>query len=340
MTPKLLAYYLSCERVLNLIDNQGLPFHVQQSLLGLPVSMSSAILSNDVGAYVLKAISRGEIKTLQELQMDGGVRQGQSFIYNGKLRGKGFGFNNKTPALEMSTILPFPLENVKFSLEFSRSGLVNDTAYTRLSGPSNIFVFAYVVDVSEGSIRAIPIVIGDLVDSDAPFASSLSFGISLRPEEVEQFSAVDRRWTPSKSEFELMRTIPEKCVKDLICYLLDQQPQSDWGGEESDIFTSGMLVDGKRMTGAFLLKGPAKFHPMTPRNLGKNGDQIYRLFNVPADIYVIQHCHSIEPSVRGTAEAFALRRMLTAPCRVMFIDGWDTARLLKAHGLWPKLSLG
>jgi hypothetical protein len=34
--------------------------------------------------------------------------------------------------------------------------------------------------------------------------------------------------------------------------------------------------------------GPAKFHPMMPRDLGETGDQFYRLFNIPADIYVVQ----------------------------------------------------
>lgn len=336
MTPNLMAYYLSRDRVLSLIKNQGLPSDIHRSLSGLPVSMASAILSNDVGAFVLKAISVGDIKTLQELLMEGKAQKGQLFIYSGRITGKGFGANNKAPGLEMYTTLTSPFENVKLSLAFSKSGLVNDTAYTRLSGVTTPFVFAYIAEAEDGAIRAIPIVIGDLVDSDISIPSLLSFGISLLPEEVEQFSAIDRTWTPSKTKFELMRTIPEKCVKELICALLQQEPQHDWGGEESDIFTSGLLVGGKRMTGAFLLKGPAKFHPMKPTDLGKNGDQIYRLFNIPADVYVVQHCHSIEPSVRAMAEAFAIRRNLTAPCRLLFLDGRDTARLLKANGLWPE----
>ncbi|MBB6158543.1 hypothetical protein HDC30_005801 [Pseudomonas sp. JAI115] len=335
MTPNLMTYYLSRDRVLSLIKNQAIPFHITQSLLGQPVSMASAILSNDVGAYVLKGISVGEIKTLQELQIEGRIRQGELFIYNGRLTGKGFGFNNKTPALQLNTTLSFPLTDFKLSIEFSKSGLVNDTAYSRLSGATNIFVFAYVTEVSDKSIRAVPIAIGDLIDSDISIPSLLSFGVPLQADEVDQFSTIDRTWTPNKAKFELMRTIPEKRVKELICNLLEQESQNDWGGEESDIFTSGLMVGGKRMTGAFLLKGPAKFHPMTPKDLGKNGDQLYRLFNIPADVYIIQHCHTIEPSVRGMAEAFAIRRTLTAPCRLLFLDGWDTARLLKAHGQWP-----
>lgn len=335
MTPNLMAYYLSRDRVLSLIKNQAIPPYITQSLLGQPISMASAILSNNVGAYLLKAISSAEIKTLEGLKFEGRIRQGELFIYNGRVTGKGFGFNNKTPALQLYTKLSSPFTDITLSIDFSKSGLVNDTAYSRLSGVNNIFVFAYITEVSDKSIRAVPIAIGDLIDSDISLPSLISFGIPIQAEEVDQFSTIDQAWTPNKKKFELMRTIPEKQVKELMCSLLEQEPQNDWGGEESDIFTSGLIVGGRRMTGAFLLKGPAKFHPMTPKDLGKNGDQLYRLFNIPADIYIIQHCHAIEPSVRGMAEAFAVRRTLTAPCRLLFLDGWDTARLLKAHGQWP-----
>jgi hypothetical protein len=50
---------------------------------------------------------------------------------------------------------------------------------------------------------------------------------------------------------------------------------------------------------------------MKPADCGKRDDQIYRLFNVPADVYIIQHCHAIGPAVRKTVEAFALQRTFT-----------------------------
>ncbi len=72
-----------------------------------------------------------------------------------------------------------------------------------------------------------------------------------------------------------------------------------------------------------------------PRDLGKNGDQLYRLFNIPTDIYIVQHCHTISPAVRKTVEAFALQRSLTVACRYVIMDGYETARLLRAAGTWP-----
>ena len=65
-----------------------------------------------------------------------------------------------------------------------------------------------------------------------------------------------------------------------------------------------------------------------------NGDQIYRLFNIPAQVYIVQHCHNIGAAVRKTVEAFAMQRGISAPCRFVIMDGAATARLLRAYGQW------
>jgi hypothetical protein len=70
-----------------------------------------------------------------------------------------------------------------------------------------------------------------------------------------------------------------------------------------------------------------------PDDLGKNGDQIYRLFNIPARIYVVQHCHFFGAAVSKTLETYTLHRSFTTPCHYVVMDGTATARLLCAHGL-------
>lgn len=125
-------------------------------------------------------------------------------------------------------------------------------------------------------------------------------------------------------------------MKELLCHLLDEPSvPKDWGGEESDLFSSNVRVNERRQTAAFLLKGPAAFHPMTMKDCGVNGDQIYRLFNIPADVYVLQHCHTVGTAVRKTMEAYALARVFSQPCRFMIMDGYATANLLRANGRWP-----
>mgnify|MGYP001657705109 CR=1 FL=1 len=336
-TATLMAFYLSRDRVLGLLNSQCIPPHVMAALQGHDIKMSSAILSNAVGSYILKAIAAGEVKTLPQLAFEGKLKEGTPFIYNGHFTGKGFGAANKTPALSLIEKLDEPLAGKKLIFEFSKSGLVNDTAYTRMSGPTRLFAFGYITGIDDATVQAVPYVIGDLVASRPMMALPFLLTLELRPEGLTQLTGIDDPWFPSKAEFQRMTKVPELVVKNLICDLLGEYSvPSDWGGEESDVLSANLIVDGRRHTAAFLLKGPARFHLMKPSDLGKNGDQLYRLFNIPAQIYVVQHCHSIGAAVRKQAEAFALARSFTAPCQIVFIDGVATARLLRAHGLWPE----
>ncbi|MFA7382517.1 MAG: hypothetical protein WC001_03630 [Desulfurivibrionaceae bacterium] len=332
----LTAFYLSRDRVLGLLNHQHLPAHVLAALQGHDIQMSAAILSNAVGSYLLQTIAKGRVTTLSQLAFEGELKEGTQFIYNGHVTGKGFAVANKSPALSLTEKLDEPLAGKKLVFEFSKNGLVNDTAYTRMSGSTRLFAFGYITEIDDSTIRAVPYIVGDLVTSSHAMASPFLPTPELRPEEIEQFAGMDETWFPSKAEFKRMTMVPELAVKELICRLLDEHSvPSDWGGEESDVMSANLLVDGHRHTGAFLLKGPARFHPMKPTDLGKNGDQLYRLFNIPAQIYVVQHCHNIGAAVRKQAEAFALARSFVAPCKIVFMDGTTTARLLRAHDLWP-----
>lgn len=335
---RLTAYYLSRDRVLGLLDVERLPAHVLAVLQGHDVVMSSAILSNTVGAHVIDAIRSGGIRTLPQLAFEDGLKPGAPFIYEGHVHGKGFAHTNRSPALSLSEKLNEPLPGKKLVVEFSKNGLVNETASSRLSGSvAHIFVYGYITEIEPETIRAVPYVIGDLVHRTGSLPQPFLPSLELGPEEIAQFSDVDLGWMPSKAEFERMRQVPEQAVKELICRLLGEYSvPADWGGEESDVLSANLSIDGRRHTGAFLLKGPARFHPMRPTDLGKNGDQLYRLFNIPAQIYVVQHCHAIGAAVRKQAEAFALSRSFVAPCRIVFMDGLTTARLLRANGEWPK----
>lgn len=333
---RLVTYYLSRDRVLGLLQVDHLPAHVLAALQGQDVLMASAILSNAVGQYIVDAIASGNIKTLPQLTFENRLQAGVPFIYDGHVYGKGFAERNKTPMLSLNEKLDEPLAGKQLVVEFSKGNLVNDTASTRMKGSTRLFIFGYIADVDTTTIRAVPYAIGDLVERKGGFPMPFMQGLELRPEDVDQFAGLDSRWMPSASEFSAIRGVPEQLVKELLCRLLGEHTvPNDWGGEESDVLSANLSVNGRRLTAAFLLKGPSRFHPMKPTDLGRNGDQLYRLFNIPADVFVIQHCHSIGAAVRKQALAFALQRSFTAPCRVLFVDGTTTARLLRAHEEWP-----
>lgn len=233
----------------------------------------------------------------------------------------------------LSEKLDAPLKGTTLQLEFSKDGLVNSTAFTRLSGSIRTFAYGYITEVDARTIRAVPYAIGDLVQRARQIPLSLEQEMTWS--DIEQFSPANDDWSPTQKELQQLRDVPEKSIKALIAELLGEHAPKDWSGEESDLFSSNLLVRGNRQTGAFMLKGPARFHPMTVSDCGKNGDQIHRLFNAPADIYVVQHCHMITPAVRSYVEAMALRRAFVKPCHYVFIDWIATAKLLRANGKWP-----
>ena len=332
---RLITYYLSRDRILTLADTARLLPQILHALQNKDAPTTAAVLGGTVSRFVLSAIASGSIKTLQQLAIENELRAGNLFIYNGHFYGKGFGVSNKGSALSLTEKLGEPIAPMNLVLEFSKNGLVNNTAYTRMAGSTRLFAFAYIADITADVIRAIPYAIGDLVHYQAQIPLPFSPTLELRPNDIDQFSGMDETWIPSKTEFARLADISEHEVKTLICGLLgEHEVPNDWGGEEGDLFSGRILVDGERKTGAFLLKGPAKFHPMTLRDLGKNADQIYRLFNIPAQVYVIQHCHDVGAAVRKTVEAYALHRSFTAPCHFIIMDGVATAQLLRAHGLW------
>jgi hypothetical protein len=302
--------------------------------------MISAILSNTLGPHVVSNIAKGGIKTIQQLDATGELQVGKPFIYEGHFYSRGFSASNKTNQLSLYEKLPQPFEGITLTLDFSKNGLTNDTAYTRLSGSvAKLFTYAYIAEINSAEITAIPFIIGDLVESSSSSTINANSSISLElyPQDLPHSSAAGANWSPSAKEFQLMRQVPEQVVKELFVELLKEADvPKDWGGEESDLFTSNLLHENRRCTGAFLLKGPSRFHEMTPADCGKRGDQIYRLFNIPSDVYIIQHCHKIGPAVRKYAEALAFQRNFTHKCRYMFIDGYATASLLRANNLWPK----
>jgi hypothetical protein len=140
---------------------------------------------------------------------------------------------------------------------------------------------------------------------------------------VKEYSLLD--------SIEEMRHIKEGVFKQCLGKILAESTPKDWGGESSDFFTSHLHVGERRLSAAFLLKGPAKYSPMTLSHLGKNSDQIVRLSKEPADVLIVQHCHDILPVVIETLKVFATQP--SNPRRYCVIDGRESLRMLKAFNL-------
>lgn len=107
----------------------------------------------------------------------------------------------------------------------------------------------------------------------------------------------------------------------------------DWGGEQSDLSTSRLKVAGRRVPTAFAFKGPGMTGKLTPGKMGKNGDQIQRLFGLEAQLFVVQYVGEIQDSVRTQMAGLAVARSAATGKKVRYciIDGQDTARLVAAY---------
>ena len=153
------------------------------------------------------------------------------------------------------------------------------------------------------------------------------------PEDIDQFSRMKEVNVKSAEEWmNIMKSLPEKRIKEAIAHLLCEPTKKDWGGENDDHFSASIMVHGQRRTAAFLLKGPSPFREMTLDMCGKRADQIHRVVDSDADVSVIQHSHLIGSVVRGT-----LRNLTIYPGgnrrKYCLIDGQATYRLLKAYSL-------
>jgi hypothetical protein len=150
----------------------------------------------------------------------------------------------------------------------------------------------------------------------------------LWPGAVDQFAGVDFSQRMTKADLNVLKDVPESVVKAAFAEILGEPDvPKDWGGEQFDLWTTRLSVEGQPLRAAFLLKGPAEFKPMTIASLGKNGDQIDRLSSTAADVLVIQHCHSITAPVANMARVYASDPR--HPRRYLTIDGYDTIKILR-----------
>jgi len=120
--------------------------------------------------------------------MEERLAPGSPFIYNGHVYGKGFSASNKGTALSLTEALDEPLRGMKLVFEFSKAGLVNSTAYTRLSGSTRLFVYGYIAELDRQTIRAVPYVVGDFVERSGPLPIAITQWQEVAPQAVKQFA--------------------------------------------------------------------------------------------------------------------------------------------------------
>jgi len=131
----------------------------------------------------------------------------------------------------------------------------------------------------------------------------------------------------------LTKRMAERKINRGICNILGQGEKKDWGGERNDIFSTHMVMKGKRITSSFALKGKGTKGVLTPKKMGKNGDQISRLFQGTAVAHFVVYNDSVEESIFDLMQTHAIRKSIETGEKIFYsiIDGADLARLIVAY---------
>ncbi len=155
--------------------------------------------------------------------------------------------------------------------------------------------------------------------------------LQITIDEIDSFSKVKSIARPDR-KIKLDR-VPEPKIKKFLQEILgDTHVHTDWGGETNDFYTNKLRFRGIRKVAAFALKGKGTSGPLTPKKMGKNGDQISRLFVAPAQFFFVVYHSKVSESIDTQMEAAALSKAMSGK-KIYFciIDGDDLNRLYQAY---------
>jgi hypothetical protein len=149
-------------------------------------------------------------------------------------------------------------------------------------------------------------------------------------DDIESFALVKK----FKAKHSLPDTVSEEDVKHGVQAILGEPGDfKDWGGEDSDLYSGRLRLNGKRHVAAFAFKGPGERGALVPGRMGRNGDQLTRMFRHDADVFLAQHWREIKPSVPELMRSLAVAKSVSSGKLIRYgvIDGVDTERLRKAY---------
>ncbi len=129
-------------------------------------------------------------------------------------------------------------------------------------------------------------------------------------------------------------SVREADIKQSIADIIGERfIPKDWGGEKSDLYSTYVILGGKRASTAFMLKGPS-VKRLTIAQCGKNGDQLLRLTREPARLFVVQSVGEIVTDVIDLLNTLASEKGRGTNEKLYYciVDGVDTARILRAYG--------
>ena len=163
--------------------------------------------------------------------------------------------------------------------------------------------------------------------------SKLDLPLFIAIEEIDSFSKIAAVPSETISDMLPVKNSEAEIKRVILSAINEPYEKVDWGGEQNDILTFRVLLKGRRIITAFFLKGPSVKGRLTLRKCGKNGDQIQRLFQSPADLFIVQYNGEIDERVIEECRQKVKLLRTEGNANVLFslMDGTQTARLLAAY---------
>lgn len=149
-------------------------------------------------------------------------------------------------------------------------------------------------------------------------------------ENIDQFKKI--KSTPNQTYMDLK----EKDVKEKLSKILKEKGEyNDWGGEFYDLSTY-VKINGKRLRAVFALKGRGKkINKLRLKDMGKNGDQIDRMFMADAQVFFVQFVRQVGEDIFISLKTNAMNKSFMTGRQIYYgvIDGNDTARIFKTFSI-------
>ena len=152
---------------------------------------------------------------------------------------------------------------------------------------------------------------------------------SISIQEIDEFSKIKKI---KSMEYDLEKN--EDDIKELFKKIIGERGIfKDWPGEKNDLFTY-VKINGKKHLAAFAFKGKSKktISKLRPKDMGKHGDQVERLFSSPAEIFFVQFVGQIDESmVKTMVDQATLKSIYNKKIYYGIIDGSDTSKIFAKY---------
>jgi hypothetical protein len=230
---------------------------------------------------------------------------------------------------------------VTVSGSFSILRIVSASAAQSLDGHQHACLIGVVTRRDVARIELNPVFAGLRYFIDGAEDHSYLDNRPLRPplNQLDRFAAVDFRSPVSDAEMAALQTMPAATVRAGLAAILGiTLTRSGWSRPRSSMYQGSLQVRQTARNSMWFFPGTGQDGPLTVPMLGPPGEQLTRLFTCGTGLYIVQHSDVITPEVTSLIAAYAQDAgawEASENLEYMIIDGPDTVRIFRTHGLLP-----